>query len=156
MRRSRVVPHEDHVPSSRREHLHARRRRRTRHRTAVAVVAAVTFSSALPAAAADISLVPRDVVGAHGTAIVPAPDDHGARPQATIESAEAWCSYLSSHYLAFPSPWSARVINCRHADIFVAPLFSDGSRGMCVLVPARHSRHLGGNVVRAVVDIRLC
>lgn len=149
----RVVPHEDRITPVTRDHLRARRRRRTRRRAAAALVAVAAFATALPAtAAAEVTLLPRDAIGSAGTA----PDDTGVRPQATIENEEAWCSYLSGHYLAFPSPWSARIINCRHSDLFVAPLFSDGSRGMCVLVPARHSRHLGGNVVRRVVDIRLC
>ncbi|MFS0704560.1 hypothetical protein AB6N23_08570 [Cellulomonas sp. 179-A 9B4 NHS] len=114
------------------------------------------------------------VVAAPALAVAPAPVDRGAglpaapagpglpapgggaEPLATIEDEEDWCSYLSSYYLAFPSPWSARVYNCQHRSMFVAPVFSDGSAGMCVLVPARHSRHLGGNVARWVTDIRVC
>ncbi|MFC8193289.1 hypothetical protein ACFUMH_16670 [Cellulomonas sp. NPDC057328] len=114
------------------------------------------------------------VVAAPALAVAPVPVDRGAglpaaparpglpvpgegvEPLATIEDEEDWCSYLSSYYLASPSPWSARVYNCQHRSMFVAPVFSDGSAGMCVLVPARHSRHLGGNVARWVTDIRVC
>lgn len=96
------------------------------------------------------------------SAIAPAADGAGTtptgtvRPLATIEDEEAWCSYLSSYYLAFPSPWSARVYNCQHHAMSVAPVYSNGTVGSCVRVPARHSRHLGGNVAKWVTDIRVC
>lgn len=133
-------------------------RRRTRRRAAAALAVAAAISTAVPAAAGDLdplTLLPVDATRI-AEATVPGRGTTDVRPQATIEDEEAWCSYLSWYYLSFPSPWSARVINCRHTDMFVAPLFSDGSRGMCVLVPARHSRHLGGDIVRRVVDVRVC
>lgn len=69
---------------------------------------------------------------------------------------DAWCSYLASQYLSFPSPWTARVINCGDSPVDVAPVRSDGSVGECVTVPSRHSRHLGGTLVSWVTDTRPC
>ncbi|SFK55062.1 hypothetical protein [Cellulomonas sp. KH9] len=166
MRRSTTLTTDDTRPASRRERARESRRR-ARRRAAAAVVLAV-IATATPAAAGAREAVAGAVsppapdasgatAGAAGSAEAPPlPRTGDARPQETIEDEEAWCSYLSSYYLAFPSPWSARVINCRHSALFVAPVYSDGSRGMCVLVPARHSRHLGGNIARWVTDIRLC
>jgi|GEM_PF-1229201 len=169
MRPSTAVEQDHATSPTRHARAHAARRRRARHRTgAVLAVVVATVATALPAAAtglgattgsgtepavgAGASLEP----GASGTGALPAPGNGTVRPQDTIEDEEAWCGYLSSYYLSFPSPWSARVINCRHSGLFVAPVYSDGSLGMCVLVPARHSRHLGGNIARWVTDIRLC
>lgn len=118
---------------------------------ATALVTAPARAASLPPE----PLAPGTVLPAPSEPGIPAPDV-GAEPLATIEDEEAWCSYLSSYYLAFPSPWSARVYNCRHTSMFVAPVFSNGTVGMCVLVPARHSRHLGGNVTKWVTDIRVC
>lgn len=168
LRSLRAVPAEPPAPT-RRARLHAERRLRARRRTTATLAAVALVASALPSAAAAGGSGPDDaisgtaavaehggVVAPEGGSTPPLPDRGGVRPFATVEDADAWCSYLSSYYLAFPSPWSARVINCRYSDLFVAPVHSDGSLGMCVLVPARHSRHLGGNVARWVTDIRLC
>lgn len=158
----------DAAAPTRRTGLRATRRARTRRRAtlALAVLAVVASTAPTAATARDVG---SDVAGAGSavavasaavavasTAPLPPPGRGPIGTQATVEDAEAWCDYLSSYYLAFPSPWSARVINCRSSNLFVAPLYSDGSLGMCVLVPARHSRHLGGNVARWVTDIRLC
>ncbi len=131
-------------------------------RALVAVLAGL-LTGALSAAVAAPALAVAPPPVDRGTGLPAAPARPGlpapgedARPLATIEDEEAWCSYLSSYYLAFPSPWSARVYNCQQRSMFVAPVFSDGSAGMCVLVPARHSRHLGGNVARWVTEIRIC
>ncbi|ADG75293.1 hypothetical protein Cfla_2403 [Cellulomonas flavigena DSM 20109] len=159
---------------TRRARLQSERRLRSRRRTTAVVATMALLASALPSAAAAGGTTGRTaddtpggapevvaenggVVALDGGGALPLPDDRGAvRALATVEDADAWCAHLSSYYLAFPSPWSARVINCRSSDLFVAPVYSDASLGMCVLVPARHSRHLGGNVTRWVTDIRLC
>lgn len=134
------------------------------HRVAAVVAAVAAAGIAVPAvaqagsppvAASATQVVERPAVPVT-TQALPGTTSGGAVPQATVEDESAWCAYLSSHYLTFPSPWSARVINCRSSQLFVAPVYSDGGLGMCVLVPARHSRHLGGNVARWVTDIRLC
>ncbi len=127
-------------------------RERARRRAVVGLALAVGLGGIVAPATAGVAAA-TSAVG--GVSTLPGPDVD-VRPMATIENEEEWCSYLSSYYLAFPSPWSARVYNCRHSAIFIAPLFSDGSRGLCVLVPARHSRHLGGNVAKWVTDIGLC
>ncbi|QGQ18856.1 hypothetical protein GC089_05880 [Cellulomonas sp. JZ18] len=126
----------------------------------VAAVAALT-SPAVAAPAPPPAPVDRGTVvvapGAEGAgADGGAAGTGGVRPLATVEDEEAWCSYLSSYYLAFPSPWSARLYNCQHRAMSVAPVYSNGSVGACVRVPARHSRHLGGNVTKWVTDIRVC
>lgn len=159
MLRSTGAAQPDVAGRTRRERSAVERRGRTRRRTLAVVAVVAVAATALPSAAV-----------ARGTATAPLPgvtvvDDLPSRPVAegrsvgvlaTVEDADAWCDYLSSYYLSFPSPWSARVINCRSSHLFVAPVYSDGSLGMCALVPARHSRHLGGNVARWVTDIRLC
>jgi len=138
---------------------HVRRRRRA----AVVLAAVAAVGIAVPAVAqagGPVVGLPTATVAVERPAALPtpqrAPGTAGTTPLATVEDESTWCSYLSSHYLTFPSPWSARVINCRESRLFVAPVYSDGGLGMCVLVPARHSRHLGGNVARWVTDIRLC
>lgn len=156
----------DDVAPSRRARLHVARRRRARRRGTVAVAAVIALATALPAAGGTLPGVPEvappgaaavdDAPPASGVPVVGPPPTGASGTLATVEDAESWCAYLSSFYLSFPSPWSARVINCRPSDLFVAPVYSDGTLGMCVLVPARHSRHLGGNVARWVTDIRLC
>ena len=164
MRPSTAAAPGDAPRTTRHDQLLAARRRRRRHRGGAALAVVLTLVTALPAAATVVGSAPD---GAARTGAEPAADPAGAaaiiperpggvRPLALIEDEEEWCSYLSSYYVAFPSPWSARVINCRHSSLFVAPLYSDGALGMCVHVPARHSRHLGGNIARWVTDIRLC
>ncbi|UZN01965.1 hypothetical protein [Cellulomonas sp. S1-8] len=155
MRRSTITEHAA-APLSRHERSRTARRRRTRRRVGALLAVVVTVATALPAAAAIDDQTPAGptvLQDTDGTGTLPG---GGTRPQATIEDEDAWCSYLSSSYLSFPSPWSARVINCRDSDLFVAPVYSDGGLGMCVLVPARHSRHLGGSITRWVTDIRYC
>ncbi len=154
MRRT-AVDAESLRPRGRHRHALAVESRRTR-RAAAAIVLLVVLAVALPATATALGgrddatdgsarhdAAPRAVVG-------------DARDLPTVEDEDSWCAYLASHYVSFPSPWTARVINCRHGDLFVAPVHSDGSHGMCVLVPARHSRHLGGSIARWVTDTRLC
>lgn len=152
-----------HVPEVREHgrHRSARRAPGARVRNA-ALVAALTAALAAavvtsPAAATSVPapVTPGPVVPAAPSDGL-APPGEGAQPLATIEDEEAWCSYLSSYYLAFPSPWSARVYNCQHRAMSVAPVYSNGTVGSCVRVPARHSRHLGGNVAKWVTDIRVC
>lgn len=121
----------------------------------LSAAAAAPALASLPQPVAPRTVLPGPAGGDATSPGVPEPG-HEAQPLATVEDEEAWCSYLSSHYLAFPSPWSARVYNCHHTAMFVAPVFSNGTVGMCVLVPARHSRHLGGNVGKWVTDIRVC
>lgn len=120
------------------------------------LVTALAAAPALASAGLPEPVAPGTVLPAPADPGLPGTGGGGAAPLDTIEDEEAWCSYLSSSYLAFPSPWSARVYNCRHTSMFVAPVFSNGTVGMCVLVPARHSRHLGGNVTKWVTDIRVC
>ncbi|WP_136519383.1 hypothetical protein [Cellulomonas telluris] len=117
---------------------------------AAAVVTSPAAATSLPAPVTPGTVVP--AAPADGLA----PPAEGTQPLATIEDEEAWCSYLTSYYLAFPSPWSARVYNCQHRAMSVAPVYSNGTVGSCVRVPARHSRHLGGNVAKWVTDIRVC
>ncbi|MCM0641106.1 hypothetical protein [Cellulomonas wangsupingiae] len=122
-----------------------RARTTRRRRTGIALAVVLLLATALPAAAraADQRSLPRPGAGA-------------AQPDDALQDEDAWCSYLESHYLSFPSPWSARVINCGRDALAVAPVYSDEAPGTCVVVPARHSRHLGGNIARWVTDIRLC
>ncbi|MBD7919692.1 hypothetical protein H9657_15585 [Cellulomonas sp. Sa3CUA2] len=157
----RTTRHARHaaVPATRHERLHAARGMRARRRVTTALAVAAVVATTLPSAA-----TARDAGAARSAATStdrsvaapPAAAPDAVTTPAGTEDAEVWCDYLSSYYLAFPSPWTARVINCRSTSLFVAPVRSDGSLGTCVLVPARHSRHLGGNVVRWVTDTRLC
>ena len=112
-----------------------RHRRRTPLRTGAVVV--VTLAACLAVGASTLTA---------GT---------GADDRA-LNDEDAWCSYLSSQYLSFPAPWTARVINCSGSAVDVAAVRSDGSVGDCVTVPARHSRHLGGTLVAWVTDTRPC
>ena len=116
-----------------------------RRRTGIALAVVLLLATALPAAAraADQRSLPRPGAGA-------------SQPDDALQDEDAWCSYLESHYLSFPSPWSARVINCGRDALAVTPVYADEAVGTCVVVPARHSRHLGGNIVRWVTDIRPC
>jgi hypothetical protein len=76
---------------------------------------------------------------------------------ATIEDAEAFCGpALGGVYVFKPTPYTVRSVNCRDSDVFVKGRFSNGSFGTCVLVPARHSRHLGGSVLKPMADAQLC
>lgn len=144
---------------TRRERAALARGLRNRRRTATVVMVVALVATALPSAAVargTVTMPPSAGTALEEPAARLAAEGRGAGVLATVEDADAWCDYLSSYYLSFPSPWSARVINCRSTTLFVAPVYSDGALGMCVLVPARHSRHLGGNVTRWVTDIRLC
>jgi len=75
---------------------------------------------------------------------------------ATIEDEEAWCGYLTGVYVYKPAYFSVRTINCRYTDVFVKPVYLNGTFGTCVLVPARHSRHLGGSVVKPMEESQIC
>ncbi|GIG39578.1 hypothetical protein [Cellulomonas phragmiteti] len=159
MRRTPTTSRHPTLPTTRHERADLERRRRRTRRAASALAAVMLVAIALPTAAtAGVApgTAPTVEQAAQPAPSPPLPRGTAQGPLATIEDEDAWCAYLSSYYLTFPSPWSARVINCRPGNLFVAPLYSDGTLGMCVLVPARHSRHLGGNVVRWVTDIRLC
>ncbi|MBO3088688.1 hypothetical protein [Cellulomonas dongxiuzhuiae] len=146
------------VPATRHERLHAARGRRARRRVTTALAVAAVVATTLPSAATarDAGAARSAATSTDRSVAAPPAADLDAVTTPGTEDAEIWCDYLSSYYLAFPSPWTARVINCRSTSLLVAPVRSDGSLGTCVLVPARHSRHLGGNVVRWVTDTRLC
>ena len=89
--------------------------------------------------------------------VQPYPGPRGAvRPQATIENEATFCQFLSGYYLGHPSWYSARVYNCRSTDIFIQAVYFGGGYGTCVLVPAKHSRHLGGSLIKPIEDIRIC
>ncbi|MCC2320249.1 hypothetical protein [Cellulomonas xiejunii] len=153
-------PGHETAHTTRRECLRAARRRRAHRRGRLALAVVAAAAAALPTAATARDVGP-GVSTARGArmadrASVPATDRDAAGRSAAIEDAEAWCDHVSSYYLAFPSPWSARVVNCRSTDLSVAPVRADGSLGSCVLVPAQHSRHLGGDIIRWVTDIQLC
>jgi len=153
-------PKRDAAGTSRRERLRATRgaRAHRRGRLALAVVAAV--ATALPTAATARDVAPHAPTAADTTATdrasAPTSDQDDVTASAGVEDAEAWCDHVSSYYLAFPSPWSARVVNCRSTALSVTPVYADDALGSCVVVPARHSRHLGGDIFRWVTDIRLC
>lgn len=134
------------APTTRRTLRTDVRRRRRRRRTGLVAAVLTAVAGIGPATATTGDLV----------VDAPVTPGRGVGVLATIEDAEAWCSSLSDYYLRFTSPWAARVINCRRNDIFVQPLYHDGTTSLCVLVPARHSRHLGGSITHRVVDVRLC
>jgi hypothetical protein len=151
-------PERDAAATSRRERLLADRGARAHHRGRLALAVVAAAATALLTAATARDVAPRAPTAADTTvrdrASVADQDD--VATSAAIDDAEAWCDHVSSYYLAFPSPWSARVVNCRSTDLSVAPVHADDSLGSCVVVPARHSRHLGGDIVRWVTDVRLC
>ena len=78
------------------------------------------------------------------------------QPFATIEGEEEFCRWLTGVYVNHPTYYTVRVYNCRHTDIFVKAVYLNGTFGTCVLVPARHSRHLGGSVVKPIDDAQIC
>lgn len=78
------------------------------------------------------------------------------RPQATIENEEAFCGFLSGWYVNHPTWYTVRVYNCRHTDIFIKGVHLNGTFATCVLVPARHSRHIGGSIVKPMEDAQIC
>lgn len=75
---------------------------------------------------------------------------------ATIESAEEFCGFLSDVYVHKPTWYTVRTVNCRSTDVFVKGRYANGSFGTCVLVPARHSRHLGGSLLRPMEASQIC
>jgi hypothetical protein len=90
-------------------------------------------------------------------ALVEAPRTGGVvRPFATVESEEEFCRWLNGVYVNHPTYYTVRVYNCRETDIFVKAVYLNGTYGTCVLVPARHSRHLGGSVVKPVDNAQIC
>ncbi|NKY41142.1 hypothetical protein [Cellulomonas septica] len=94
------------------------------------------------------------------TTLTPPPgaaDDGTVGILATIEDAEEFCGpALGGVYVFKPTPYTVRSVNCRDTDVFVKGRYSNGSFGTCVLVPARHSRHLGGSVLKPMADAQLC
>lgn len=108
-------------------------------------VAAPSVAADSPGVAADPTL-PRAALSAGGV----------VQPQATIEGEEAFCGWLTGVYVNHPTYYTVRVYNCRHTDVFVKGTYLNGSFGTCVLVPARHSRHLGGSVVKPLDDAQVC
>jgi len=80
----------------------------------------------------------------------------GVGVMSTIEDEEAWCGYLTGVYVFHPAYYSVRTINCRYTDVFVKPVYLNGTFGTCVLVPARHSRHLGGSVLKPIEESQIC
>lgn len=113
-----------------------RHRRRTRLRTGALIV--TTLTACVAVAASSFAGGP------------------GGADERAVHDEDTWCSYLSSQYLSFPTPWTARVINCSASAVELAPVRADGSLGECVTVPARHSRHLGGSLLSWVADTRPC
>ena len=107
------------------------------------------------------------VAAAPAQAVAPAPPDSSSlrdrlgeggtvRPLATIEDEEGFCQWLTGVYVNHPTYYTVRLYNCRQTDIFVKAVFLNGTFGTCVLVPARHSRHLGGSVVKPIDDAQIC
>ena len=89
--------------------------------------------------------------------LLPFPDTRGeVRPQATIEDEEAFCRWLTGFYVAHPTYYTVRAYNCRSTDIFVKGEYLNGGFSTCVLIPARHSRHLGGSVIKPIEDAQIC
>ncbi|MGY4643160.1 hypothetical protein [Cellulomonas sp. URHB0016] len=126
----------------------------------------VTLASVLLGAALCLGVAPAHATDATGPvaggdlaveAVSGLPQTHaGAEVTATIEDEDAWCGYLTGVYVYKPAYYSVRTINCRSTDVFVKPVYLNGTFGTCVLVPARHSRHLGGSVVRPMEESQIC
>lgn len=125
-----------------------------RRRTLVSVLSALTLllgglgAAAAPAVAAERP-DPALLQPALGTGAV-------VRPFATIENEEAFCRWLTGVYVNHPTYYTVRVYNCRHTDIFIKAVHLNGTFGTCVLVPARHSRHLGGSVLKPIENAQIC
>ncbi|WP_456846286.1 hypothetical protein [Cellulomonas sp. P5_C6] len=118
---------------------------------AAATLALGSLAVAAPSVAADSPVVadptlPRAALSAGGV----------VQPQATIEGEEAFCAWLTGVYVNHPTYYTVRVYNCRYTDVFVKGTYLNGTFGTCVLVPARHSRHLGGSVVKPLDDAQVC
>ena len=109
--------------------------------------AALALASAAPSTAADSD---PGLLGARSSS------GGLVQPQATIEDEEAFCAWLTGVYVNHPTYYTVRVYNCRATDIFVKGVYLNGTFGTCVLVPARHSRHLGGSVVRPLDGAQVC
>ncbi|MFC0716022.1 hypothetical protein [Cellulomonas biazotea] len=107
---------------------------------------------AVPAGAADEAPAPTT----DRVLVAPGGAGRGVGVQATIENEEEFCSFLSDVYVYKPAYYSVRTINCRHSDVFVKGRYLNGTYGTCVLVPARHSRHLGGSVLKPMEDSQIC
>ncbi|MDC7122921.1 hypothetical protein OMK64_15415 [Cellulomonas fimi] len=112
---------------------------------------------AAPALAAVDPAADQPPTGATSTVPPGAADVGEVGIQATIEDAEEFCgAALGGVYVFKPTPYTVRSVNCRSSDVFVKGRYSNGTFGTCVLVPARHSRHLGGSVLKPMVDAQLC
>ncbi|WP_456788788.1 hypothetical protein [Cellulomonas sp. P5_C5] len=135
---------------------------RTR-RALVSVLSALTLlaggvAAAAPSVAASPVTTPPVAADRLDPALLEAQLGTGAvvRPFATIENEEEFCKWLTGTYVNHPTYYTVRVYNCRQTDIFVKPVYLNGTFGTCVLVPARHSRHLGGSVVKPIDNAQIC
>jgi hypothetical protein len=117
------------------------------------VVAAVP-AAASPTTPATAVTATADEPG--GLVLVPRPRTGEVGIQATIENEEAFCGVLGGVYVSKPTWYTVRTINCRHTDVFVKGRYANGTFGTCVLVPARHSRHLGGSLLKPMEDSQIC
>ncbi|GAA3802761.1 hypothetical protein [Cellulomonas soli] len=128
-------------------------------RRSLAVLAATTLAVGLGSGIGSPALADDDGPVA-GTSLpvvdLPAPEGGAATPMATIESAEEFCGWLSGIYDSKPSSYTVRTINCRSTDVFVKGVYRAGGFGPCVLVPARHSRHLGGSLLKPIEKSQIC
>lgn len=92
-----------------------------------------------------------------GVAAPPVPHPGvGAAPQATIEDEEDFCGYLTGVYDYKPAYFTVRTINCGYSTTFVKAVYARGGYGLCLPVPARSSRHLGGSLFKPVEKSQLC
>ncbi|QHT56358.1 hypothetical protein GXP71_09900 [Cellulomonas sp. H30R-01] len=133
-------------------------RRLVRARLVRAAVGLAVATGGVVVAAPALGAVTHDP-GTSATLTPPrgAVDDGTVGILATIEDAEEFCGpVLGGVYVFKPTPYTVRSVNCRDTDVFVKGRYSNGSYGTCVLVPARHSRHLGGSVLKPMADAQLC
>ncbi|MGN8245692.1 hypothetical protein ACTHAM_002817 [Cellulomonas soli] len=127
--------------------------RRVRTALAALVVAGLTVTALAGPASADED---GPVAGTSLPVVTLPTPDSGTRPMATIEDAEEFCSWMTGIYDSKPSSFTVRTVNCRTTDVFVKGVYRNGGFGPCVLVPARHSRHLGGSLLKPLEKSQIC